>query len=78
MKVKKIISLALSMLMVGLLATGCSSSNSKEPATTKDGKQLIRFATWDSAKDLEKQQSLVDKFNASQDEIKVVLESYGI
>lgn len=75
MKAKKIISLALSMLMVGVLATGCGSS--KEEAVTKDGKQKIRFSTWDSAKDLEKQQQLVDKFNASQDEIEVVLESYG-
>lgn len=75
MKLKKIISVALSMLMVGLLATGCKSSD--DVAMTKDGKQKIRFATWDSAKDLEKQQSLVDKFNESQDEIEVVLESYG-
>lgn len=37
----------------------------------------IRFASWDSAEDLEDQQKLVDAFNEQHDDIEVVLEAYG-
>ncbi len=68
---KKIVSIILAtMLAAGLLA-GCGGKGADA------GKTNIRFATWDSAEDLDKQQALVDKFNNSQDKIHVTLEAYG-
>lgn len=56
-----------------LVGCGAQASGGNEV----DGKKVIRFATWDSAEDVEQQQKLVDDFNASQDEIIVKLEAYG-
>lgn len=58
-----------------LLLAGCSSSTSNEEG--KDGKVTVRFATWDVGDDVQLQQGLIDKFNASHDKIEVVLEAYG-
>lgn len=64
---------ALSLAAV-LALGGCGGKNDGKSA---DGKTTIRFATWDNAEDLDYQQELVDKFNESQEEIKVTLEAYG-
>lgn len=40
-------------------------------------KAKVRFATWDSAEDIDAQQAIVDAYNASQDKYEVVLEAYG-
>lgn len=53
-----------------MLLAGCGS----DPAA---GKTPIRFATWDVAEDVDRQQALVDKFNESHDDIYVTLEAYG-
>ncbi|MGI6155328.1 MAG: extracellular solute-binding protein [Enterococcus lemanii] len=63
-----------SIILLSALLVGCSSS-SKSAGT--EGKTNIRFSTWDSEKDLDAQQALVDKFNESQEEIFVTLEAYG-
>ena len=63
------------MLLLTLLCTfSCFKNSGKE---TVEGKTKIRFATWDNAEDLEKQQKIVDEFNNSQDKIEVTLEAYG-
>lgn len=67
------------VLMVTLAATtvlgGCGSKG--EEGKTADGKTKIRFASWDNAEDVDRQQAMVDKFNSSQEEIEVTLEAYG-
>ncbi len=69
--------------MVGILAvlmattvtfSGCGK---KDDGKTADGKTKIRFASWDTAEDADAQQTRVDKFNATHDDIEVVLEAYG-
>lgn len=66
------------LLVITLISTtlfaGCASSATGQ---TKDGKTKIRFASWDSAESLDKQQQLVENFNTSQDKIYVTLEAYG-
>ncbi|MBO8462740.1 MAG: sugar ABC transporter substrate-binding protein, partial [Firmicutes bacterium] len=64
MRVKKVLvaSLVFAMTMATTL-TGCGSKGG-EAATTADGKTKIRFASWDTAEDVDRQQELVDKFNA--------------
>lgn len=63
-------------LSASLLLSGCGSKEASE-SVSADGVTGIRFASWDNAEDLDKQQALVDKFNESQDKIKVTLEAYG-
>lgn len=67
------------MLILAMTATtilgGCGSKEGKEE--TSDGKVKIRFASWDTAEDVERQQKLVDQFNAEHDDIEVTLEAYG-
>jgi multiple sugar transport system substrate-binding protein len=65
------------VLTAVLVLAGCSSSASKEEKKDKDGKETIRFATWDNEDTLNLQQKMVDDFNAQNDKIKVVLEGYG-
>lgn len=65
--------MALSVVVTAALG-GCSSASS---AKSEDGKTKIRFASWDNAEDVDKQQALVDQFNSSQDKIEVSLEAYG-
>ena len=71
---KKHLSFFLAVLLVfSFCLTGCSSGKEE----TDGGKVTIRFATWDSADDIDKQQAIVDAYNASQDKYEVVLEAYG-
>lgn len=46
-------------------------------AVNAQKKQTIRFATWDSEDTLAIQQGIVDKFNAANPDLQVVLEAYG-
>lgn len=55
--------------------SGCGGGSGSKQA--EGGKVKLRFASWDSAEDLDSQQKLVDQFNASQDKIEVALEAYG-
>ena len=63
-------------LAVSSLLGGCGekATTSEKPET---GKTKIRFATWDTAGDVDKQQAMVDKFNAEHDDIEVTMEAYG-
>ncbi|MEK5040029.1 ABC transporter substrate-binding protein [Sporosarcina sp. FSL K6-3457] len=65
------------IIAVMLFLVGCSSSGDGKSDAVKDGKVKLRFATWDVGDDVKLQQNMIDKFNESQDEITVVLESYG-
>lgn len=62
-------------LSVTTILSGCGNSGKKEE--TSNGKTKVRFASWDTAEDVDRQQSIVDKFNASNDKIEVTLEAYG-
>lgn len=71
---KKAVAVTISLAVsAALVLGGCSQTSGQ----AESGKTKIRFASWDNADDLDVQQSLVDKFNASQDKIQVVLEAYG-
>lgn len=76
---KKIMALGLAVVfMVSMVLTGCGkSAGTGQEEAGKGGKVKIRFASWDSAEDLEDQQKLVDAFNEQHDDIEVVLEAYG-
>lgn len=73
---KKTVAVATAAMLAVSLLGGCGSSD-KGAQTSADGKTVLRFASWDNADDLDKQQSWVDKFNESQDKIEVTLEAYG-
>lgn len=54
-----------------MLLSGCGSS------TADNSKVQLRFATWDVAEDVDRQQQLVDKFNSENKDVHVTLEAYG-
>lgn len=75
MKMKKVLATALVLAMTATMAlSGCGK---KDDGKTADGKTKVRFASWDTAEDVDAQQKMVDKFNAEHDDIEVVLEAYG-
>lgn len=73
---KKALATLLVLAMTATVAfTGCGKKD--DNGKTKDGKTKVRFASWDTAEDVDAQQKMVDKFNAEHDDIEVVLEAYG-
>lgn len=75
MKLKKLVALGLASTMIASLFAGCGKSDNVQASA--DGKVTLRFATWDDAELLDNQQKCVDRFNESQDKIKIMLEAYG-
>lgn len=69
---RKLAVFCIMMLSATAVLSGCGGSDE-----SSDGKTKIRFATWDVAEDVDKQQELVDKFNEEHDDIEVTLEAYG-
>lgn len=69
-KVAMMCVLALSAMTV---LGGCGGKDD----SSEGGKTKIRFASWDVAEDVDRQQALVDRFNEQHDDIEVVLEAYG-
>lgn len=65
------------MLSAITVLSGCGGGGGDKAETTKDGKTKIRFASWDVAEDVDRQQAIVDKFNETHDDIEVTLEAYG-
>ena len=67
------------LAMLGMTAVlfGLTACGNKQEETSKGGKTTIRFASWDTADDVDAQQKLVDKFNEEHPDIQVVLEAYG-
>lgn len=57
--------------------SGCGGGGDSESGSSEGGKTKIRFASWDVAEDVDRQQAIVDKFNESHDDIEVTLEAYG-
>lgn len=72
---KKLVSALAVTLAVSCVLCGCGGG--KDSGKTADGKTKLRFATWDVAGDVDKQQAMVDKFNEEHDDIEVTLEAYG-
>lgn len=70
---KRMAVICMLMLSVTTILGGCGSKDDGSDG----GKTKIRFATWDVAEDVDKQQDLVDKFNEEHDDIEVTLEAYG-
>ena len=71
---KKIAMMMVLALSVATVFTGCGK---KEADKAEGGKAQVRFATWDQAEDVDRQQEMVDKFNEEHDDIEVTLEAYG-
>lgn len=71
---KTVAAIALCALASGLVLGGCGS---KTESQSGGGKVKLRFASWDNAEDLDKQQVLVDRFNSEHGNIEVTLEAYG-
>ena len=67
------------LAMIGMTAVlfGLTACGNKQEETSKGGKTTIRFASWDTADDVDAQQKLVEKFNEELSDIQVVLEAYG-
>ena len=62
-----------SVFTVALAAviSGCGNDD-KNDNDSKDGKVQLRFATWDVAEDMDRQQKLVDEFNKAHENIEVI------
>lgn len=73
---RKLAALCMLSLTVITVLSGCGGSNANQDSA-KGGKTKIRFASWDVAEDVDRQQELVDKFNAAHEDIEVALEAYG-
>ncbi|MBM6743344.1 sugar ABC transporter substrate-binding protein [Drancourtella massiliensis] len=71
---RKLAVVCIMMLSATTILSGCGGSSDD---SSSGGKTKIRFATWDVAEDVDKQQELVDKFNEEHDDIEVTLEAYG-
>lgn len=65
------------MLSAMTVLSGCGGGGDSESGSSEGGKTKIRFASWDVAEDVDRQQAIVDKFNESHDDIEVTLEAYG-
>ena len=67
------------LAMLGMTAVlfGLTACGNKQEAASKEGKTTIRFASWDTADDVDAQQKMVDKFNEEHPDIQVVLEAFG-
>lgn len=65
--------------MIGMTAVllGLTACGNKQGGKSAEGKTTIRFASWDTADDVDAQQKMVDKFNEEHPDIQVVLEAYG-
>lgn len=66
---KKLIGL---LTLAIIVLAGCGASSSDE-----DTKVTLTYATPDNGPNVEFQQQIVDDYNASQDEVEVVLQAYG-
>ena len=71
---RKMVVICAAVLTATTILAGCGNGGS---GGSDNGKTKIRFATWDVAEDVDKQQALVDKFNEEHDDIEVTLEAYG-
>lgn len=72
-QVAVILAVALSLTTI---MTGCGGNKSKDKAESS-GKIKVRFASWDVAEDVDRQQKMVDEFNKAHKDIEVSLEAYG-
>lgn len=69
---------ALCVLILTLVTVFAGCGTKKNDTSKAEGqKTKIRFASWDVAEDVDRQQALVDKFNAAHDDMEVTLEAYG-
>jgi multiple sugar transport system substrate-binding protein len=73
---KKKIWFSLFLAVVVLVMSACSSNNASGDGK-KDGKTVIRFATWDSGDTLKIQQDIAKAFEKENKDVKVQVEAYG-
>ena len=59
-----------------LVMSACSSNNSSGDGK-KDGKTILRFATWDTGDTLKIQQDIAREFEKENKDVKVQVEAYG-
>ncbi|WP_163101092.1 ABC transporter substrate-binding protein [Peribacillus alkalitolerans] len=65
------------MVFVLLLVSACSSEDASSENDKKDGKKVLRFATWDSGDTLKIQQDIAKEFEKANPDVKVQVEAYG-
>ena len=74
----KTLKVGLGLLLSSTLLMACGNGDTEgEQGGTAGDKTVVRFATWDNDESLDAQQTVVDRFNESQDEIEVRLEGLG-
>ncbi len=71
---KRNVALGCVLVLTTAAVAGCGGG---ESASTSGGKTKIRFASWDVAEDVDRQQAIVDRFNETHEDIEVTLEAYG-
>lgn len=72
---RKLAAACVAALTLTTILAGCGGK--EDDGAQSGGKTQIRFASWDVADDVDRQQAIVDKFNESHDDIEVTLEAYG-
>lgn len=72
----KLVTKCVAVLCTMAILSACGQNNASV-SSQKTEKTKIRFASWDVAEDIDKQQKLVDEFNRQHSDIEVVLEAYG-
>lgn len=84
--VRKMVHVCLSfMLVLIVFLAGCSSNETTSKKSSKDDEKkqtsndgtVLRFATWDSGKNLKIQQQIAKKFEEKNPGVKVQVEAYG-
>lgn len=65
------------LVAVFVLVMSACSSNSSSGDGKKDGKTILRFATWDTGDTLKIQQDIAKEFEKENKDVKVQVEAYG-
>lgn len=76
MKQKKWWNVLIIMAVIWMTAA-CSSNTASSDGKDKDGKTILRFATWDSGETLKIQQDIAKEFEKDNPDVKVQVEAYG-
>ena len=65
------------LVSIAVLIMFACSSNGTSGTETKDGKTVLRFATWDTGESLKIQQDIAKEFEKENKDVKVQVEAYA-
>lgn len=65
------------LVSIAVLIMSACSSNGSSGTETKDGKTVLRFATWDTGESLKIQQDIAKEFEKENKDVKVQVEAYA-